>query len=256
MFRYEPHADTSGKASAENNRHLAGMTFSLRTVLIVCALLCVLLAWLTNVVSQVRREQAAVAFLRSKGASVFYVDNWDLRSISAAQRSLFKRILGYGESRPINTININLLDPDDAASVMAHVRHLRDLRNLRLVFPQTIAAVKARNEAFQPLETLSRLKVLDLVNAPVDDGVLRYLRSLKEMRDVGMIGSDITDLVELRNLHDLHYLHLESTNVSDAGLEQLSNLRQLKHLGLNNSKVTPEGVQAIQRQLPNCKVTH
>lgn len=256
MSRCEPHADAIRKASAENNRRLTGTTFSLRTVLIVCALLCVLLAWLSNVVSQVRREQAAVAFLRSKGASVFYVDNWDLRSIGAAQRSLFKRFLGDGERRPINSICIDMLDPNDASSVMAHVRHLRDLRNLRLVFPQTIVAVKVRNEAFQPLETLSRLRVLDLVNAPVDDGVLRYLRSLKEMRDVGLIGSDITDLFELRNLHDLHYLHLESTNVSDAGLEQLSNLRQLKHLGLDNSKVTPEGVQAIQRHLPNCKVTH
>ena len=256
MFRYEPHADTSGKASAENNRHLTGMTFSLRTVLIVCAFLCVLLAWLTNIVSQVRREQAAVAFLRSKGASVFYVDNWDLRSICAAQRSLFKNFLGYGESRPIDSICIDMLEPDDAASVMAHVRHLRDLRNLRIVFPQTIVAVKVRNEAFQPLETLSRLRVLDFANAPVDDGVLRYLRSLNEMRDLGLIGSDVSDLVELRNLHDLHYLHLESTNVSDAGLEQLSHLQRLKHLGLNNSRVTPEGVQAIQRQLPNCKVTN
>jgi len=247
--------------SAEQTRRFHWTRFSLRRALIACTLLCGLLGWLGTLLSQVRREKAAVASLRSKGAEVSYApDDLFLEGIgSQAQRRLLKRIAGYGESRPVDHVEVNKLDIDEAPSVMAHLRYLPDLRELRLVFPQRMGTpLIPRNEVFQPLEGMSRLRRLDWVNAPVDDGVLRYTRGLRHMRELRLGYTGVSDegLRELRNLRDLRVLYLNNTYITDAGLDHLSSLQHLELLSLNDTKVTSAGIQMLKRHLPKCVVTH
>ena len=61
-------------------------------------------------------------------------------------------------------------------------------------------------------------------------------------------------MVHLKGLKSLQILDLESTNVTDAGLEHLKGLSQLRELYLGNTKVTDEGVQKLKQALPKCKV--
>ena len=49
-------------------------------------------------------------------------------------------------------------------------------------------------------------------------------------------------------------LNLYGTAVTDAGLEQLKGLKHLRSLYLWQTKVTPEGVKALQAALPGCDI--
>ena len=87
-------ANSMQDAEQQQRSHWA--RFSLRRAFIVCALLCGLLGWIGNLVSQLRREEAALAFLRSRGANVFYKHDSLSEGIGPqAQRRLLKRVAGY-----------------------------------------------------------------------------------------------------------------------------------------------------------------
>jgi hypothetical protein len=49
---------------------------------------------------------------------------------------------------------------------------------------------------------------------------------------------------------------LDSTQVTDAGLEHLKGLTQLQTLWLGSTHVTDEGVRQLSRVLPNCRIAH
>jgi hypothetical protein len=57
-------------------------------------------------------------------------------------------------------------------------------------------------------------------------------------------------------LNNLEELHLLGTDVTDAGLAHLEKLTDLKSLFLDNTNVTSEGVEKLQRALPNCQINH
>ena len=72
-------------------------------------------------------------------------------------------------------------------------------------------------------------------------------------------GQDVTDeqLGErLKGLSNLEVLDLESTKVTDAGLEHLKGLSKLEELYLDGTKVTDAGVQRLKEALPDCRIRH
>ena len=52
----------------------------------------------------------------------------------------------------------------------------------------------------------------------------------------------------------LTVLGLSSTGVTDTGLKELASLHHLEHLTVTLTKVTPEGVDQLQKTLPKCKI--
>ena len=48
---------------------------------------------------------------------------------------------------------------------------------------------------------------------------------------------------------------MDSTQVTDAGLEHLKGLTNLQLLWIAKTQVTDEGVKKLQQALPNCEIT-
>jgi hypothetical protein len=109
---------------------------------------------------------------------------------------------------------------------------------------------------------LTGLQVLTLGHTAVRDTALAYLVTLQHLRELHLNGTDITDegLGMVRRLTRLEVLSLGGTLVTDAGLVHLYGLSALKCLSLDASytgrdtRVSSEGVAALQRALPNCDV--
>jgi len=64
-----------------------------------------------------------------------------------------------------------------------------------------------------------------------------------------------SDLKNLKALHQLKVLRLNSTQITEDGLQNLvERLNELQFLELRETKVTAEGVKKLQQALPNCKI--
>ena len=81
---------------------------------------------------------------------------------------------------------------------------------------------------------------------------------LKSLQVLFLNSTKVTDpgLEHLKGLTSLRELYLNSTKVTDAGLEHLKGLTALKELYLAGTQVTDAGVQRLQQALPNCKIYH
>jgi len=73
----------------------------------------------------------------------------------------------------------------------------------------------------------------NLENTPATDDALKPLESLPGVRELELFGP-----------------------LTDAGLEHLKNLTELKRLDLRHTLVTEDGVERLQKVLPNCEVVH
>jgi hypothetical protein len=100
------------------------------------------------------------------------------------------------------------------------------------------------------------LNVLSLNSASLTDDQLKYLTGLRTLRDLDLRASGISDagLLIIRELQ-LENLNIASTGITDAGLERLEGFEELKSLNLTGAKVTREGVEKLQKALPNCVIT-
>jgi hypothetical protein len=55
-------------------------------------------------------------------------------------------------------------------------------------------------------------------------------------------------------LTGMRELHLDRLPITDAGLKAFHAAKQLKNVSLTKTKVTAEGVRALQKALPGCKI--
>jgi hypothetical protein len=56
-------------------------------------------------------------------------------------------------------------------------------------------------------------------------------------------------------LGGLRSLNLAGDKVTDEGLKELAALKQLRKLVLTRTKVTDDGVAALEKALPDCKIS-
>jgi hypothetical protein len=136
------------------------------------------------------------------------------------------------------------------------------------------------NADLGPLAKLTRLSTLDLSFTQITDEALAQLEPIQCLNHLNVSGTDIADsgLKHLLELERLEELDVSSTGVSDEGVKYLGQLPRLKSLSLfdtqitdvalthlhnmtglqqlrlDSTLVTEEGVQALQTQLPECKV--
>ncbi|MBP3955541.1 protein kinase [Gemmata sp. G18] len=100
------------------------------------------------------------------------------------------------------------------------------------------------------------LEQLDLVATPTTDAGLAHFKGCKNLQGLGLNGTGVTSagLALIANYKHLTYLELADTQISDAGLTHLAGLDKLKDLKLADTNVTAQGVEAISRALPRCKI--
>lgn len=77
---------------------------------------------------------------------------------------------------------------------------------------------------------------------------------------VDLTGAEIGDEVlailqpDLKRLPSLRSMFLSRSAITDAGLESLWQLKQLHRVYLDGTKVTADGVERLQKELPACQI--
>jgi uncharacterized protein YjbI with pentapeptide repeats len=160
---------------------------------------------------------------------------------------------------------------------MIHIGRLKNLRGLDL------ARTQVGGEGLMHIQDLTELRSLDLTNCRVTDAGLECVKKLTNLRCLYLYGTQITDagleslqtLTELETLHlgqtqitdgglsrlhlqgmkHLSQLGLEGTSISDAALAELRGVSNLRKVDLSNTQVTPAAIVALQRALPELKIT-
>jgi Leucine-rich repeat (LRR) protein len=94
-------------------------------------------------------------------------------------------------------------------------------------------------------------------NKQVTDAGLAHFKDCKNLADLRLDGTRVTDtgLAYFKDCENLTELYLRDTQVSDGSLKHLEGLPNLRKLDLTGTQVTTEGIDALKKVLPECKVT-
>lgn len=113
------------------------------------------------------------------------------------------------------------------------------------------------DDELKELTGLKYLQTLDLSFTQVTDSGLRDLTAFKNLTTLSLRGTKVTGatLRELSSLKNLKSLDLHVTHVNDQGLREIASIKSLTTLNIEQLlEDTAEGVQDLQRLLPNCKI--
>lgn len=245
------------------------LRFSLRTVLLVITLGALLLGWR---VSQVRRQQAAVARIVEAGGSVRYrFDRPRFGQTHESGRPILtgpawmRRLMGDEGFQVVHAVDLPGTRKDQELmelissfrqleALAAYGGHLcdRDLRHLaRLTELRRLCIDSHRitDRGLVHLAGLHNLETLDLRHARLTDEGLRHLAAMTQMEVLFLDSPRITDagLAGLRPMGRLRLLDLSGCGITDIGVEQLTRFTQLDSLMLGGTKVSDAGLSHLRR---------
>ena len=217
--------------------------FSLRTLLVVILLLCVLLGWFALKMRQAERQRRAVEAIRKAGGTVLYDYQFHEESGTST---------GVRES-PVPTWLRELMGEDFFASVAAVGFHdpessASDTRPTTVDDPDAV---------LEHVAGLTGVVCLWLDANQVTDAGMEHLRGLTRLRYLDLSYTQVTDagLENLNGLTQLYRLELNGTQVTDAGLEHFKGLTELGLLQLHGTDVTEEGSEELRKALPDCHIS-
>lgn len=111
---------------------------------------------------------------------------------------------------------------------------------------------------FSRLAALSKLSTLLLGKSSVNDADLAALAPLKQLKLLSLTRCNISDegFAKIGEKPQLETLLLTGTNVSDASIDQIASYENLKAVYLRWTLVTDAGAERLSQLLPNCEVVH
>jgi hypothetical protein len=269
-----------------------GPRISLRTLLVMIAVLCVLFAWFGACWYSAKRQERAVAVLKPVGGAggfQYRLKNHGPDSSAPKQAAWapdwLRNLLGQHFFETICQVDFgHPNDPngpktDDDA--MEALRPLPGVRDLNLLFTDVTDRGVERiveycpdlhylylhvnknitDEAMKSVKKLRRLHTLRLAGSLNSDAGLSQLKELTQLRELTVADfrtpSRITDvgLKHLGEMKSLTLLGIQAASVTDEGLIHLEDLPELRELSLDKTNVTADGVKRLQRKLPKCEIT-
>lgn len=238
------------------------LRYSLRTFLLLTALLC---AWLSIQVNAARRQREAVAAILRLRGSVSY----DYEMIPWANSAMPKP---FG-ARPVSSYYFDprIAHPgsdwlrerigDDYFRTAVAVTFTDPLRPLAKSDLDQLTKLPAliylsldgrktgpvKDADLLALGDLRRLEELYLMYTRVNGSILTSLRSKANITVLCLDGTAIDDntMEQIGTMRALHHLSLGDTHVTDAGLAHIQNLTNLEYLGLARTDVTDAGLQYL-----------
>jgi hypothetical protein len=109
-----------------------------------------------------------------------------------------------------------------------------------------------------PIQRLTRLRVLNLAETPLDDAGLAPVRGLAALERLDLRDTRVTDdgLASLIGLMSLRDLNLSNTRITDHGLPHLAGLKSLEHLAAVGTCVSFDGKKMLRKSRPTIRVDH
>jgi hypothetical protein len=192
-------------------------------------LVLIISVWLATLVRTARVQSDAVATIENTRGHVAY--EWD---VTDGQLTL--RGKPWAPTWLVNLIGVDYF---------GHVTQVH--------LTYTSAAIEA---AMAPIGRLTRLRVLNLRNTPLNDTDLASFKWLTSLYYLDLQSTQITDagLVHMKGLTSLRFLSLRGTGVSDAGLVHLKGLARLEVLVVG-TQVTDAGMNELKHALPSLAIT-
>ncbi|HJZ92631.1 MAG TPA: protein kinase [Gemmataceae bacterium] len=163
------------------------------------------------------------------------------------------RITGTGLSHLQRSVGLEEIHgigaPTDAG--MAALAHFPGLKHMDLGDGHNVT-----DAGIKLLSGLPHLEKVIVHNSRLTDDGLKALTGLNQLRGLGADGTALTDagLVHLKAFPALESLGAGVSGVTDTGLKTLAELQTLKWLNLRGATVTADGIQALHRALPECRI--
>lgn len=205
--------------------------YTLRTLLIVTALVAIFASVFGAKFRQAHRQRGAVKAVAAKvdTAALRYDWQWEYVPVRGSQRI------------PRGPLWLRDLLGNDYFDDVVYV----DVRG-----PQVDDALAAELLGFP------RLRFASLTGGPLTDAGLGSVARLRQLEVLRLDETQVTDagLRRLAGLKELKTLSLEDTQLTDEALAELEGLAQLEKLNVNGTRVTREGVARFRRAMPRCEV--
>ncbi|PQO46271.1 hypothetical protein [Blastopirellula marina] len=161
----------------------------------------------------------------------------------AASHEHLKRLPALGTLRWVGLSDTRLSDDS-----------LQPLTKIMFLSALNISRVELESEeALAPLRQLKDLKILNLVDLPIDDSLFDKIAPLKHLEQLTLDKSKKSpELVDpqkametIGSLSNLKYLRLMNLPVSNEALQSISRATQLEELMCDGSQITDAGVQHL-----------
>ena len=154
---------------------------------------------------------------------------------------------GYG-SILVNLQAVNVKSPADLPGVGYQLTHIHISEKCKLL-ESDLARVR-------PLASLDALEIEGTMNRGVTDKLLQQLQGSPLLVRLHLSRQDISEsgLRALSTFPKLANLTLSQSSVVDIDIKHLATLNGLATLNLRGTRITPAGVAALKKALPNCKI--
>lgn len=141
----------------------------------------------------------------------------------------------------------------------ASLEHLSGLKKLRIL--SLFFCPKLTGEGFVHLDSLDNLVILDIGNnKEIKDENLKFLKDLDRLQILNaspLWGLTDKGLVHLSQIKSLKRLKTRSKLITNEGIQCLASLKDLEILQLSGSpNLTAEGIEKLQKALPNCRIVN
>lgn len=237
--------------------------FSLRAVMILITVLCILLAY---PIPRARRQKEVADWVRSFGRTPYYSYQLDPRGNYAQDLAPWgptwlRQLIGIDFFYSIRMVHLDDKKLKDIALLarldsLSHVElescDLTTIEPLKELTRLEVVSINKNAIAdLTPIENSRSLHLLSASSTDVSD--LSPLRRLPNLKSLYLRRSKVDDLTALDNHPSLQTLDISQTMVKD--LRPLRSVATLVNLDISGTSVTDADVTALQEALPKLIIT-
>lgn len=226
---------------------------SLKTVLLIVAVLCV---WLAVFAKKARNQQLAIDRIDELGGIYLY----EFEEYDAKKNEYFLNPFGpdwvydlIGIDYAGSVISADFSRDEECNPSNDDLSVLNNLPDLRGLFLEKCKQID--DDGLIHLAGLSELEELSLTGTNVINNGLRHITSLRELRILDLSNTPLFDsgLKHIGELPNLEFLDLTNTRITKQGLKHLDGLTSLTGLRVP-AAISDEDILPLKLRLPQCQI--